>query len=274
MEEQLESTPVETAEVESAPAEIAEPEATKLDWWNPESWGETPAKDVVSKIQTKYNENATKVKTLENDYQSTQQEMEKIVTDVKRALSDRTYYEAQRRQLGYTDEPEVKAPELDFSKLETVGDLQNALTSLKTNFEKRLEQAERQAEVRAESRIKQAVDPISKERWSVAIEGMKSKYGDKWSSSERKVVAAITNGSYAYKPGTEKELLDKVFRAECPQEYEAIVMENLKKRASEKKGATTVTPRASAPKSKPGGSTSDDIIARVQARLGANTLRK
>ncbi len=119
MEEKPESTETVTAQAESSvnveTANGADTQTeSKLDWWNPDTWGKTPPKDVVSKIQNQYNEVSTKNKTLEKDYHASQQELEKIVTDVKRALSDRTYYEEQRKSLGYHDEPQKLVAEPDF----------------------------------------------------------------------------------------------------------------------------------------------------------------
>jgi hypothetical protein len=248
---------------------------TKVDWWNPETWGKTPPKEIVKKIQSKYNENATKVKTLEKDYHVAQKELEAVVTDVKRALSDKKYYEERRRSLGYVDEsPKIDAPTLDFSKFETVGDVQNAFENLKGYFENKISDIEQRATQKAEAKIHAVAAPIAQERWTVALKEMKNKYGDVWDSVERNVATLISNGRYNYQPGQEKELLDKVFRAEHPKEYESVIVNNLKKQALSKKGAVTTTARPQAPKLKPSGSSVDSAIERVNALLGPNTLRK
>lgn len=262
-------------EVQQSPeSQTAEPAAdldNKVDWWNPDTWGKTPTKEIVKQIQSKYNEKSEKAKkaeSLEKDYHNTRAELEKLVQDVRAALQDPKVYNEQRRKLGYVVEEEPKAPDLDFSKLETVGDVVNSFNTMKEYFERRLHDVERAAETRAENKIRQAVDPISKERWSVALENMKSKYGDAWDKVQAKVAQAITNGRYAYTPGSEKEVLDKAFRAECPDEYEAVVLDKFRKKAEEKATKTTAAPKPSAQRIKPKGGTADDIIARVNARLG------
>lgn len=277
MEEKMESASQPTEETQpiaeaSSDSIDSTSSETKTDWWNPDTWGKRSPKEVVSEIQKQYNEVATKAKrteTLEKDYQATRSELEAVVNDVRAALADPKVYQEQRRKLGYEVPNTGEVPKLDFSKMETVGDVVNSFKTMQDYFERRISDIERTAEIKADNKIRQAVDPISKERWSVALETMKSKYGDKWPAVERKVVMAITNGAYAYRPGSEKEILDKAFRGECPEEYEAYLKDSLKKRSEEKSKATTAQPRTAAPKSVPRDGSAEAIIARVNARLKA-----
>lgn len=274
------SQDVETAETQEVGGDVVDTSSesavdSKVDWWNPETWGKTPAKDIVKNIQRKYNENATKVKTLEKDYSVAQKELTEVVNDVKRALSDENYYRERRRSLGYVDtSPPEKQPELDFSKFETVEDVQSAFSNLKNYFENKIVEIERKSDQKATAKIEAVAAPIAQERWSIAIKDMVSKYGDVWSKAERKVVSNIANGNYIYRPGSEKEILDKVFRAECPEEYESFLTENLRKKAIEKKGAVTASSKVQTPKLKATGSSVDDIIARVNSKLGPNAIKR
>jgi len=260
-----ESQPVETTAVETETTE------SKVDWWNPDTWGKTPPKEVMKQIQTQFNEKAEKAKkadSLEKDYQVARAELERIANDTRAALADPKVYREYRKKLGYETGVETPEPALDFTKMETVGDVVDSFNKMKTYYDSKLAELERTTELRAENKIRQAVDPIAKERWSVALDTMKTKYGDKFSNVERKIVSAITAGQYQYSPGQEKELLDKVFRAEAPEEYNSFLMDSLKQKAETKAKQTTAAPRPTVPRVPSKGNTADDIVKRVQARLG------
>lgn len=250
----------------------------KIDWWEPKTWGKTSPSDVVKQIQGEYQTKTEKLKKTEKDYQSLKEELEQTASIIRQSLADPKAYHAYRKQLGYATEEPTKTdiPKMpNFTEMNTVDDVSLSFKNMFNWFEGRIKEVESKAEARAENKIRAAVDPISKERWSNALSSVKEKYGEKWDGEvERKVVSAITSGRYAYRPGEEKILLDKTFRAECPEVYESYIQGTFVKKAEEKKKTATVPPKSSAmrPMNKTGNAASD-VIARVNARLGPNTFR-
>lgn len=278
----VQTEPVETPIATDAAEPMTEPEPASEtgneDFWRPETWGKTEleigrkAKDVIKKIQTQYNEKSTKAKQYEKDLEATKQELEQTASTIRQALADPIVYRKYRKELGYPDDAPITEPKQempDFTKMQTVGDVQDAFTNMKTYFERKLEEVQRNTEAKAESTIKQAVDPIAKERWSIALEAMKTKYGTPFEQVKDKLIRAISDRRYSYTPGQEKDLLDKVFRAEAPEQYEETVVANFKVKAKEKEKSVTAAPRTSAPQKLARKETmSDRIIQKVNARLG------
>lgn len=267
------------APLEATPTEESPKEETKVDWWNPDTWGETSPKDVIKNIQKEYDTKSKSIKQHEREYSELQSELQSTVGAIRTALQNPETYKQYRKQLGYSD-PESASdaasravPQIDISKLETVEDLKGVLGNMQSWMENRIQSVERSAEAKAEQRIQAVASPIAKERWQSALDSMQEKYGEHWQQSSNKVVTSVTSGNIKYTPGNEKAVLDKAFRAECPEAYESYLTNSFASRAAAKASASTVSPKKSAPVDLPQGSDAGSVIARVIAKHGGNKLR-
>ena len=269
-QETSETTPIASETTEPSTQEASE--ASKLDFWNPETYGETPIKDVVSQIQSEFNKKSTTLKQQERDYKALQAEHEETVNSIRQALADPEVYKRYRQQLRYEDPPtralKDKAPQPDFTKMHTPEDVQKHFKDVMAWTETKIADVEAKAARNAQQAIIAQTAPETTRRWQTALDSMESKYGEAWNTVSQRVSSAITSRKYAYNGKDETQLLEKVFRAECPEEYSEHLQKSFIKRTAEKNSASTVSPKSTAKRSIPKGNDVNSIIARVQAKLG------
>jgi CHASE3 domain sensor protein len=283
-----ESTPVEAQEAESAPQlheASAEPVATEskekeseVDWWNPETYGDTPVDKVIESIKQEYFDKSKSLKTTQKEHEALQKEMEQTVATMRQALADPQVYKQYREQLGYRDynpvqETRQQAPSMpDFSKMDSVEDVQKSFQSVVEWATNRIAEVERTVESRADAKLRQVADPIARDRWQTALDSISSKYEGAWNDSvARRVVNAITQQGYQIRTGEEAKTLEKVFRAECPDEYDDFIRNSLTQRDEAKRASTTAAPKKVGPSKLPTGNDIDSIMARVNSKLGRNS---
>jgi hypothetical protein len=136
----------------------------------------------------------------------------------------------------------------------------------------RIAEVERTVESRADAKLRQVADPIARDRWQTALDSISNKYEGAWNDSvARRVVNAITQQGYQIRTGEEAKTLEKVFRAECPDEYDDFIRNSLTQRDEAKRASTTAAPKKVGPSKLPTGNDIDSIMARVNSKLGRNS---
>lgn len=277
-----EATSTDEAVVQDATAKPDPEEKTSpKDWWDTKNDAPEIAGRIKS-IQREYNKKAELASKSEREIQSYKAQLEEVARDVREALQNPEKYKEWRRQLGFKDEiTEVRndslKPKFSLKGIETPeqleGAIANALEERDRYWESKLQQGVSRAESTAESKFQQVAEPIAKERWKTALEGMSSEYGEKWSEVQTEVVNLVANGPYKalFNKGgiDEKAILDKVFKAEFTDKYTEHILEKKAKNAETKRKAATEVPKKASQAGLPTGKSKDDIIARVNAKFGS-----
>lgn len=277
-DQSTEVTP-EATEVVAAPSETSE--NTGGNWWDVSGIKDEAAVQRIKSIQPEFQKHVERVKELERERISHQQQLQSIAAEVQAYIADPEKYRNYRRQLGYQDEVPVKqeVQEFKLDGVETVKDLETKLSQhiqqVNQSWEAKLRTELARQQYQFEQRVGMVAEPVAKERWETALGTMKSKYGVEFANREQEVVNKIVNGPYKSlygakdelgKPIDEKSLLERVFRAEFPDEVLRASRVKTAAKAEVKKAAVTAPPKGKGGKTTPSGSAKDDVIARIRQK--------
>jgi len=267
-----ESAPAEGDSVEAAPQQ-------PVDWWNPETWGDTPPKEVVNNIQKEYNLTSTRKAELEKEIARKADEQRQWETWAQQVIANPESYKQLRRQYGYNDEvtqAQSESPpkfKLDLHENATIDDLERQLA---THLEQRDQYwaARYDSELAKrdklyEDRITRSAQPAAQMKWDAAREAVKNRFGSHYASVEEGVLTQIVNGPYRNLYGTmeDDKLIEKVFKAEYTDQYTEYIQSQKSQEAKKRKATSTAkpsTPKKTSPKPKPGQG-ADAVIARLKA---------
>jgi hypothetical protein len=120
----------------------------------------------------------------------------------------------------------------------------------------------------------QSLAPMHKSKWKAAMDGATQSFGPAFLEARNKVVAMI-DGPYSslYTGENEAELIEKVFRAECPNEYNKYILSTAQQRNQTIAAASTATATRSVT-TLPTGNSEAECIARANATVEAKLRAK
>jgi len=254
---QVAGTETDTAVAQTAGTaqETTEVKANPYDWWNPDTWGEKQPKEVVSEIQRQYNEVVKSKKESTTQLEASQKQYNELVHEAQTVIQRPDLYDLYRQKMNLQPvsavPPKAVASTLPMVELTPEMSVKDAQDKFNTALQERdkfhgenTKRAVTEAINTFRSEIAQEfnkhIGPIQHDKWKSAMESAHNDYGPEFGDIRPKLVAYI-EGPYAkmYTNGNERGLIDRVFRAEFPEEYQKVIFSKAGKEADTRAAATT-----------------------------------
>ena len=285
--------PSTVAEGTTTPA-VADPgtgaaatEPQPYDFYNPDTWGDKDAKDVMKEIQKHVSEVSESKNTIKSELEAERQARQQLLKEAEAVLRDEGMYRAYREKLGLQPKSlETSPPQQEalnqLSMVELSPDM--SITEAQDRFNRALSERDKfhaeytkrvvnetldmfKKEVYKE--LGQSLAPMHKSKWKSAMESAESVYGPEFVSVRNRLVSMI-DGPYSnlYNGENESELIDKVFRAEFPDKFEKYITSKHASRAATVTNASTAGATRNTV-TLPTDNSDASCIARANARVEA-----
>jgi len=241
------------------PSEEA-PATKAYDWYDTSTWGERKPADVMKEVQAHLNKLSETKKGYETELEQERQAKQQLVAEAQQVLRDEKLYRLYQQKLGIapqsvepTSPPQSavnQLPAVELSPDMTIDEAQNRFNqALKardefysTHTKEAVNDAISHFKQELYKELNQSLAPMHKSKWKSAMDQATDRYGPAFMEARNKVVAMI-DGPYAhlYNGENEADLIDTVFRAACPDEYNKYVISSFQKKNETIAQASTAT---------------------------------
>jgi len=257
------------------------------DWYAPDTWGDRKPEDVLKEIQGHVTGLSETNKSRDTELQQEREQRRQLLREAEAVLKDEKLYALCRQKMGLNPSsietmPAQKdaisnLPKVELTADMTVGEAQDRFNRALMERDKFHTDYTKQAVNEALTRFKeevykelgQSLAPMHKSKWKSAMENAVQSFGPAFMEVRGQLVNYI-DGPYAnqYTGENEGELIDKVFRAEFPEQYRKHILQTASQQQATTAKATTA-PATRQVGTLPTDDSIESCIVRANARAEA-----